>query len=261
MARSRKRIHALDELRGFCLLLMVAFHAFYLIGYTFDVAVCRQLFDFFLPIQPLFAGIFIFLCGLSCNLSRSNLKRGWLLAGAAVLLTAVLWCAVWWRMLPPDSAVWFGILHLLACCVLLYCLFHPVLNRIPPLLGVLLCAALFVLCYHLPFDNGGWFGISGWFVVQLPPSPLDHPLLYPLGLCPISPVGDYVPLLPWLFCFLTGSFTGVWAVRGRFPKWTYRRRVRVFSWLGRHSLIVYLVHQPILYVLCELVLGLFKRVL
>ena len=259
MARSKKRIHALDELRGFCLILMVAFHAFFLVGYTFGVPLARSLYAFFSPVQPLFAGIFIFLCGLSCNLSRSNLKRGVLLAGAALLLSAVLWCAVWWRMLADDSVIWFGILHLLATCILLYCLLHRLLSRIHPLLGLLVCAVLFILCYHIPPDNGGWFGIRGWFTVATPPAAYDHPLLYPLGLCPISRCGDYVPLLPWMFCFFGGSFTGVWAVRGKFPKWTYARRVPFFSWLGRHSLVIYLLHQPALYVLCELILWVGKR--
>ena len=261
MARSRKRIHALDELRGFCLVLMVAFHAFYLIGYAFDVAFCRTLFDFFLPVQPFFAGIFIFLCGLSCHLSRNNLKRGVLLAGAAALLSAVLWCAVWWRMLSYDSVIWFGILHLLASGILLFCLLERVLKRIPPLVGLLCCAVLFVLCYHLSPEKGGWFGIRGWFTLYVPTAPTDHPLLYPLGLCPISPNGDYVPLLPWLFGFVGGSFTGVWAARGALPKGLYRRRFSSLSWLGRHSLLIYLAHQPVLYVLCELISWALKRLL
>ena len=259
MGKTRKRIHTLDELRGFCLILMVAFHGFFLVGYTFGIPLARELFDFFLPIQPVFAGIFIFLCGLSCHLSRNNLKRGLLLTGVALLLSAVLWCAVWWRMLTDDCVIWFGVLHLLAACILLYCLLNPLFKHIHPWVGLVLCAVLFVLCYHVPPENGGWFGIRGWFTVATPPAALDHPLLYPIGLCPISPCGDYVPLLPWAFCFFGGSFAGVWAARGRFPKWSYRRHVPFFGWLGRHSLIVYLFHQPVLYVLCELILWVSKR--
>ncbi len=259
MGRSR-RIFFLDEVRGFSLILMVFFHAFFLIGYTYDVAFFRDLFDFFFPIQPVFAGLFIFLCGISCNLSHNNLRRGLLLLGAAILLSGVMWCAAFWRITTADTCIWFGILHLLAVCILLYTFLRPALSRIPPWLGLLVCAILFVLCYSVPPSFGGYFGIRGLFTVAVPSAPPDHPLLYALGLCPVSPCGDYVPLLPWLFCFFGGTFTGVWAKRRKFPKWTYRNRFPALSWLGRHTLLIYLFHQPVLYVLCEAVNWLIKRV-
>lgn len=257
--RTRRRICLLDELRGFSIILMVFFHAFYLIGWEYHVDFCRTLFDFFSPAQPVFAGLFIFICGISCNLSHNNWKRGVLLAAAAALLSAVLWCAVWWRMLSAGSVIWFGILHLLAVSILLYTLLRPVLKYIPPLLGLLLCLILFILCYHIPHGQGGWFGIRGWFTLAIPAAATDHPLLYAFGLCPVSQCGDYFPLLPWFFCFLGGSFTGVWATRGQFPKWMYRNRFPWVATVGRHTLWIYLLHQPVLYVLCEPVYWLFQR--
>lgn len=254
--RSRRRISLLDEVRGFAIVLMVFFHAFYLIGYTFDVEFCRTLFAFFYPAQPWFAALFIFLCGLSCNLSHNNLKRGLLLAGAAALLSAVMWCVVFWRVLTPDNYIWFGILHLLAVCILLFALLRPTLKHVPAWLGVALCAVLFALCWHVPAEMGGYFGIRGIFTVAVPPASQDHPLLYALGLCPVTLCGDYFPLLPWMFCFFAGAFAGRW----RFPKWAYRRRFPWFAAIGRHSLWVYLLHQPVLYALCELVSWLIKRV-
>lgn len=259
MGRSRKRIHLLDEVRGFSLILMVFFHAFYLIGYSYGVNFCRELFDFFFPAQPFFAGLFIFICGISCNLSRSNLKRGLLLFGAAVLLSGVMWCATFWRMVTADNQIWFGVLHLLAVCILLYTILRPLLSHITPWLGLSVCAALFVLCYHVPASMGGFFGIRDLFTMAIPAAPTDHPLLYPLGLCPISPCGDYVPLLPWAFCFFGGTFVGVWATRHKFPKWTYRNRFPALSVIGRHTLLIYLFHQPILYVLCEAVSWVIKH--
>ena len=258
--RGRRRISLLDELRGLSILLMVFFHAFYLIGYEFDVTFCKTLYAFFSPAQPFFAGLFIFICGISCNLSRSNLKRGLLLAGAAALSSLLMWCAVWWRMVDNDSYIWFGILHLLAVCILLYALLRPTLQYLPPLLGLVLCSMLFVLCYHIPADEGGYFGIRGLFTLWVPAAATDHPLLYAFGLCPISRCGDYFPLLPWVFCFLGGSFAGVWAARGKFPKWTYRSRFPLFGTMGRHTLIIYLLHQPVLYLLCEIVSWGIRRI-
>ena len=76
---SRRRIYFMDEVRGFDLILMVFFHAFFVIGYLFDFAWGRELFLFFNPAEPFFAGLFIFICGISCRLSHSNWKRGGLL--------------------------------------------------------------------------------------------------------------------------------------------------------------------------------------
>ena len=255
------RIHLLDELRGLSIILMVFFHAFYLLGYEFKVEWCRDWFHFFEPLQPVFAGLFIFLCGISCNLSRNNLKRGLLLALVAVLLSAVMWCAVYWRMVASGSYVWFGILQLLSVSILLYALLHKALNVIPPLVGILIMAVLFVLCYHIPVDKGHFIGFPGWIELSLPTFAYDHPLYYVLGLCPISECADYFPLLPWVFCFFAGCYGGVYAKRGKFPSFTYREYVPFFGTIGKQSLWIYLLHQPVLWGLCHGVDWLYTRVL
>ena len=72
----KKRIFFIDEVRGFSVSCMVFYHAFYILGTTFGYEWAKKLFGFFMPVQPLFAGLFIFICGISCSLSKSNLKRG-----------------------------------------------------------------------------------------------------------------------------------------------------------------------------------------
>lgn len=257
-----RRIHAMDELRGFCVFLMIFFHAFYIGGFLFDVPLFRTLFLSFEPIQPLFAGIFVLLCGISCRLSHNNLKRGLLLAGAALLLSAVMWTAAYWRLLGEDSLIWFGVLHCLASCILLYVLFLPTLRCFPPWLGILLNTILFVLCWHIPTSQGGFFGIRNVFEWHLPAFSLNTPWLYPFGLCPVSPCADYFPLLPWFFCFLVGTHLGVWAKNGKFPRCLYRKRFSLFSFLGRHALPFYLLHQPVVYgifFLLDTLVGLIMR--
>ncbi|MBQ3259416.1 MAG: DUF1624 domain-containing protein [Clostridia bacterium] len=246
--RPRRRISFLDELRGFAIVLMVFYHAFYLVGYTFDVEVCRVLFRFFQPAQPWFAALFVCLCGVSCHFSHNNAKRGAALLGIALLLSGVMWCAVFWRMLTPDHYIWFGVLHLLSACILLFALLRPTLKYIPAWLGLIVCMLLFVLTYHVPADSGGYFGIRGVFTLAVPLAATDHPLLYAFGLCPVTLSGDYFPLLPWAFCFFAGTFIGRW----KCPKWAYRSRFPWLAAVGKHSLWVYLLHQPVLYLLCEI---------
>ena len=255
--RSSRRIHFLDELRGLCVILMVFYHAFYTIGYIYDVAFCQTLFAFFSPAEPIFAGIFVFICGLCCNLSHNNLKRGLLLAAVAAALSLVLWFGIRSNLLHPSSQIWFGVLHCLASCILLYVLLRPTIRFIPSWLGIILCTVLFVLCYHIPSGEGGYFGIRGLFTLATPSADVNNPFLYAFGLCPVSIAGDYFPLLPWFFCFLTGSYVGTW--HRSFPKWMYRRHIPFFANTGKWALWIYLAHQPVIYGLCFLVSFLIQK--
>ncbi len=60
---------------------------------------------------------------------------------------------------------------------------------------------------------------------------------------------DYFPLLPWAFMFLFGAFLGGYAKAGAFPQTLYKSRSKLLQKIGKNSLWVYLLHQPILYVI------------
>ena len=133
--------------------------------------------------------------------------------------------------------------------ILLFALFRPLLDRVPPLAGLLVCALLFLITWWVPGYRDGVFGIPGVLSFPVPDALTEILWLYPLGLSYL-PSSDYFPILPWIFCFLGGSFVGVWAVQGRFPAFMYRRRVPFFSWIGKHTLIIYILHQPVIYGIC-----------
>lgn len=245
---SSRRIHFLDELRGFCVVLMVFYHAFYTAGFIFGLSIAQKLFMFFQPVEPFFAGVFVFLCGMCCNFSHNNLKRGLLLAGVAVAMSLVLWFAAG-KGLPRDSQIWFGILHCLAACILLYVLFRPTIRFIPAWFGLPICILLFLICWHIPIEEGGYLGITGLFRWDIPHAVGMNPFLYPLGLCSANATGDYFPLIPWFFCFLGGCFFGTW----KMPHWMSRSRFSLFSKIGKYAIWIYLAHQPVIYGLCYIV--------
>ena len=65
---------------------------------------------------------------------------------------------------------------------------------------------------------------------------------------------DFFPLIPWLFLFLFGYYLWRWIrLRGWDP--LFRFNIPALSFIGRHSLVIYLIHQPLLYVLCALIFG------
>ncbi len=246
---SKKRILLLDELRGFAVICMVFYHGFYLAAYLFQWEAAIWLFSFFQPAEPAFAGLFIWLSGIAALLTRSNLRRGIRLFLIALAINFATHALVWFGI--DGLQIKFGILNLLSVCMLLAAALVPIIKRIPPMVGMLVSVILFLFTLHL---EDGYLGLWHW---TLPlPAQLNQwgNLLFPLGILPDNFYSaDYFPLLPWIFLFFGGMSMGVWAANGKFPAFTYRSRIRPFAFVGRHALIIYILHQPILFGLFYLV--------
>lgn len=242
--KSKPRIHLLDELRGFAIFCMVFYHAFYSIGYFFHWDWGLTLLNFFSPAEPYFAGLFILISGISSNLSHSNIERGSKLFFIAYLVTVVTYFAV-----GQDAIIHFGILHMLSVCMMLYGILTKVCKLIPMWVGFVFNAILFTLTISVVH---GTIGIPFVWSMRLPSEWYMTDFLYPLGMpYPGFVSSDYFPLLPWLFLFFAGCFFGRLAVQKKFPKFTYKFHVPFFSLIGRHALLIYLLHQPVIFGICE----------
>ena len=252
-----KRIHLMDELRGFAVFCMVFYHGFYTLAFLMNQSWGEWLYRFFMPAEPWFAGLFILIAGISSNLTRSNLVRGVKLLGVALLVTLATAIAV------PQELIVFGILHFLSVCMIAFGLVQLLRRRLgrteePPfrLWPVVVCAALFLVTRHL---QSGYLQIPFLLRVTLPAGGYQS-WLAPLGLPgPGFSSADYFPLLPWCFVFAAGTVVGRLAKAGKFPAWTYPSRVPFFSFLGRHALLIYIVHQPVIYGAALLVQALATR--
>ena len=244
-AARRGRIHLMDELRGFAVFCMVFYHGFYTMGFLFGSAVGVYFFRFFMPAEPFFAGLFLFISGVASNLSRSNLARGLKLLAVALGVTLVT------GLFFPEDVITFGVLHFLSVCMIGYGLLKPAADRRRfSWAPVAACAVLYFLTKGIP---AGYLGAGPGFGIGLPRAPYASGWLSPLGF----PGGgfqsaDYFPLLPWAFVFAAGTFVGKLAAAGKFPEIAYRPQVPALSWFGRHALIIYLAHQPVIYGLCLL---------
>lgn len=254
----KKRISLLDEIRGFCVFCMVFYHAFYTYGTLFDLSFASDAFDFFEPVEPVFAGTFILISGISCRLSRSNIKRGLLLAVVSALITFVT------VVLMPKAGleggeIYFGILHFLAVAIILFALLHKLADKVNPVIGIIVSAVLF---YLFRGTSSGFFGLFSPYILHFPQKLYDCAYLFPLGFAnPSFYSADYFPILPWIFLFFLGSFLGVYVASGKVPNFAYRSNLKIFDWLGTHALIIYIVHQPVIYILgalAEYLIGLFK---
>ncbi len=233
------RVRLLDILRGFSVLSMVVYHA------LFDVV---HLFGHPMPWytgtpgylwQQSICWVFIAVSGASLHYGRHTLRRGLVVLGCAAAVSVVSMVAM------PSQRVWFGILHLIALAMLLGALLKKVLHKMPAGLGLGVCLALFLLAKTLP---QGYLGVGDARLWALPVGLYQTPFLFPLGLPgPGFFSGDYFPLLPWLFLYFAGYF--LWGL--------LKNRAVLFSpaprgknpleWIGRHSLWVYMAHQPVIY--------------
>ena len=231
----KKRIELMDAIRGLAVLLMVIHHLFYdLVEFCGAPSwlFSNPVFD---PLHFFFAGLFIFLSGVSSNFSRSNIKRGIKALACAAVITIV---TVWMNM-----DIWFGVLHLLGTCMLLYGLTRPLWEKLPfwvvpvvSVAGVLLTAHM---VWGVPTETPGLW-MLGWITADFWSS-------------------DYFPLLPWGFVFLFGTWAGKYVKAGRLPGWFYTAKAPRLAAVGRHSLVIYVLHQPVLYGLVMAGLYLFKQ--
>lgn len=239
------RIHFLDELRGFAILCMIFFHAFYSIGNFFDMQCGLYLVEFFNPAEPYFAGLFILISGIACNLSHSNLERGVKLAFISLAVTLVTYFAVGYEFM-----ISFGILHMLSACMLIYGLANKYMKLIPSWLGIALNALLFVFTFRI---TRGQLGLPFLFSIELPASWYSTKFLFAFGL-PDSGFysSDYFPLFPWMFLFMAGTYLGRIGIKRKFPKFMHKNHVPFLSIIGRHSLLIYLAHQPLIFGICYL---------
>lgn len=225
----KQRIEILDALRGFAVVLMVCHHFLYDAVEFLDAPewlFSNPLFDI---LQPIFAGVFIALCGVSSNFSRSNIKRGLITLAVALVVTLVT------SLL--EMPIIFGVLHLLSVCMLFYGFTHRLWEKVPDkIMGIFSILGI---------------AVSAWCVTHIA---LESDKLWIFGWKGDGFVSyDYFPLLPWIFVFLFGTWIGRYIKANKFPAWFYKAKVPVLSAIGRHALVIYIVHQPILMIITFLI--------
>ena len=244
--REKNRINFIDEMRGFAVLCMIFYHSFYLLGTFFDWQWANGLFEFFMPVQPIFAGIFIFICGVSCTLSKSNLKRGAILLAVALgftIVTAVVMPALGF----VECEIYFGVLHFLAVSILLYALLSKGLHKVPAFAGIVACAVLYAFTSGV---EGGVLRYGELITFALPEKLYESNALMILGIhSPSFASADYFPLFPQIFIFFAGVFCGAETLKKGYPEWCIRKRVPFVGFLGRNALLIYVVHMPAIYAL------------
>lgn len=244
------RVHLIDEIRGFAIICMVVYHTFFDLVITFDVNIPLFHSSFVQTLVVLFVFIFVFISGSACAFSRSNLKRGLLCLGLGLVMTAVTYFFI------PSLLIVFGILHMLGTSMILYALLSRFLIKIPSVALIIGGLLLFFITYHVP---DGYLGFESIFTIGLPSQLYDLGFLFPLGFISNSFYSsDYFSLFPWFFCFVAGSSFGRLLKDNKMPNVFYQMHLKPLAFVGRHTLIIYILHQPIVFLILSLIFSLIR---
>lgn len=238
MEEKRVRFGMLDSLRGFVLLHMVLFHLLYdvqnIIGYEMEWFGGRAVYWW----QQCICWGFVLISGFTWSLGRKPVRRGIQVFLAGLVISGVTY------LFLPSERIFFGVLSFLGVSMILLKGVEGWLRRWNPWFGLLFGLSLFGFCKNLA---AGYLGFFGEPLLMLPKGWYANYGTAILG-CPFPGFysSDYVPLFPGFFMFLTGYF--LWRLLGEEEavKRFLRKRVPILDWLGKRSLWIYMLHQPVL---------------
>lgn len=247
MAKSNNksnRAFELDFLRGIAIIMMMFMHFSYDIRYEFGFDTFEYLKSswFWEFVHPIIIVLFVGLSGLCCTFSRNNLKRGLKLLAVAMTFTGVTYFITY--VMHIECLILFNVLHMLSVSTLIYALATFIEKKTGMKPEQMTFILIMVGIYIIILNNRLYYYDNLTY----------NMLFYPVGIAikgePI--VADYLPLIPWLGVFLTGAGAGRMLYSEKktlFPgtKDVIRKITAPLEFLGRHSLIVYIVHQPIIY--------------
>ncbi|MCK5744824.1 MAG: DUF1624 domain-containing protein [Oricola sp.] len=225
------RLKIVDLIRGLAIAGVVIFHIGWDLEFTgfLPVNLSRQ--SAWLWFGRSLAGTFMVLVGVSLVLAHSHgirwksyFRRLLVITVAAAAISAVTW------LVFPTTFIYFGILHAIATATVVATPFLWLPTVIAVAIGALFVTIPFL--FDSAFFNTRWLAWTGF--AQNPP-----------------PSNDFVPIFPWLGLTLLGMGFAKGVVAVGFDRWLAHREPSgmvpsVLVWMGRNSLVIYLIHQPIL---------------
>lgn len=240
---NKERFYLLDGLRGLTLLSMIAYHGMYDLvmiyhmpwvwfwtkpGYIWQQSICWT---------------FILLSGFCWRLGRNPAKRGLIIFAGGLVITAVTCLFI------PSERILFGILTFTGTAMVALVPLSRWLQRIPAAAGLLGSGILFFLTRNI---NDGYLGFESIILGKVPEGLYRGVVMTFLGFPePGFFSGDYFSFFPWIFLYLCGYFLYEALMQWESVKKVLKWRVPVLEWIGRNTLVIYMLHQPVLMVIFE----------
>lgn len=249
---ARSRLTTLDSLRGLALISMILYHftwdLVYIVGlpWAWYESKAAELW------QQSICWTFILLSGFCVALSSHPLRRGWIIFGCGAAVTLVT------ALFLPEDIVIYGILTFMGTAMILTAaLQYPLkkLKLVPSAILALVFFGLFLVTKQISYGYLDCFGSH----IALPDFLYANYLTAFFGFMPRGFYStDYFPLLPWIFLYLTGYMVSRILVNVRegrmLTKKAFHINVPGVSFIGRHTLLIYMAHQPLLYGICLIIM-------
>ncbi len=226
----------IDSLKGIAIILVVAFHLFFDLHVFKDIPFSTLTITCWNYLGRIAATLFIMLSGVSLTLNYHTTRSNFwfykmsIRAGKLLLIAASITLVT--RMLFPEEYIIFGILHFLAVASAIgYILVEYIwLNSIFGILLLALGYALRSLSIHSSYFI--WLGLTPPTFASL----------------------DYFPLIPWLGVYIFGIALGnlvypYGSVRYILPDYSHYWPIKFLVLLGRYTLLLYIIHQPLFFAL------------
>ena len=243
MPTKKERIWEIDAVRGLCMLGVIISHLVFDISEFTEMTVSvGPVFDFVFTYG---GALFIIISGVSATLGSKSFKRGVLVFACGAGVTAVTFALFKLGYIYEDDIVNFGILSLLGTCMMLYPVLKKLGNKFLLALAVAAFAAGLVFKgITLPYTEG--FALTD--------------LLFVLGIKTVGfTSGDYFPIFPNAAFFMLGIVLGRKLYKDKKTRLPDFRKdffpMNFLCFLGRHSLVFYLAHQPVLFLFFMLITG------
>ena len=243
MGNKKVRYSQIDMLRGICIISMIIYHTVWDLVYIYGIDWIWYKSRLASVWQQSICWTFILLSGFCLPMGKHPVKRGMIVFGAGGLITAVT------MVIMPKQPVMFGILTFIGTCTILVGLLNKFIQkRISPIItatGMIINFLLFAFTYSVNYRAVGVFSEK---LIRLPGKLYYNYFTAFLGF-PQSGFfsTDYFSVIPWIFLFLMGYFAHFLVLDNKITReWNGRWRCRPLEWVGSHSLIIYLLHQPVI---------------
>jgi uncharacterized membrane protein len=226
------RINLLDALRGSAIIFIILYHFSFDLQYLFNITVPYFESDGIKIIHFLFLIVLILVSGICTAFSRNSLKRGSVLFFIGEIITIIT------SIFLPDEAVIFGAVTFFGVIMMLYSIAKPFFVKIP--WEVVFAVSMLLYIVFCNFENRYilWFKFN-YFI--------ENRYLYPLGLAYNQfKSADYFPLIPYGFVFIAGTALSIPVSERKLPERFYSVKIPFLDFIGRNSLLIYIVHQPVI---------------
>lgn len=241
----KKRYYVIDIIRGITIVSMILYHSLWDAVYIYK---CN--FKWYDSIigriwQQSIAWSFVFISGFCWSLSRNKIKNGLKTLLAGILITLVT------LVFMPQQRIIFGVLTMLGSCMIIMWLIERIIKKINPMVGI--CVNIILFLFTLNISNG-YIGLFGVNMLNIPKIFYTGWIMTYIGFPFLSFWSmDYYGVIPWIFMYISGYYVYKLCERkNHFDKFS-KVRIPILEKVGKHSLVIYMIHQPLIYIILGLV--------